>query len=271
VNRSAARAAVSDTFGTALCEWQRGGTEPEVIERLDGYRDPGGGPEFYLAPFDKWPDCERHAMRFVRGRVLDVGCGAGRVSLHLQSRGFEVVGVDYSALALRAAKERGVRNLWRAHVDEISSRLEEFDTIVMFGNNFGIFGTPGALREGFSEWARTSAPGTRILAESTSPYGGGAPGIDRAHYRKNVRDGVMPGQVRLRTCYKDQVGEWFDWLFVSRSDMRKLLKGTGWQTSRIFGSIPSEPFVALLEKKDLTRGRKSAEPRRGAGPGRPPR
>ena len=32
-------------------------------------------------------------MRFVRGKVLDLGCGAGRVGLHLQSRGHEVVGV----------------------------------------------------------------------------------------------------------------------------------------------------------------------------------
>jgi ubiquinone/menaquinone biosynthesis C-methylase UbiE len=41
---------------------------------------------YYLAPFRNWWPQERRAMRFVRGRVLDLGCGAGRVSLGLQPR-----------------------------------------------------------------------------------------------------------------------------------------------------------------------------------------
>ncbi|MDG6899020.1 MAG: class I SAM-dependent methyltransferase [Nitrososphaerota archaeon] len=46
----------------------------------------------------------------MKGKVLDVGCGAGRVALYLQGWGLDVVGVDNSPFALRVARLRGVRN-----------------------------------------------------------------------------------------------------------------------------------------------------------------
>ena len=39
-----------------------------------------------------------------RGRVLDAGCGAGRVSVELARRGYDVVGADVSEPLLRAAR-----------------------------------------------------------------------------------------------------------------------------------------------------------------------
>src|SRR4051794_33970142 len=43
-----------------------------------GLRQSGAGPELYFAGFRSWHRAERRAMRFVRGSVLDIGCGAGR-------------------------------------------------------------------------------------------------------------------------------------------------------------------------------------------------
>lgn len=45
----------------------------------------------YFAPVHHWAAVERRGLRFVRGRVLDVCVGAGRVALELQARGREVV------------------------------------------------------------------------------------------------------------------------------------------------------------------------------------
>jgi SAM-dependent methyltransferase len=238
----------SDVFGRALMDWTRGGTAPEILERDDGYTDLSAGHELYVARFKDWPSSERQSIRYVRGRIVDVGCGAGRVSLYLQQRGFDVVGLDASPLAVRSARSRGVKQAWCLSIDELSKRLESFDTIVLFGNNFGLFGTPERARKSLGVWSRRTKPGARILAQSTNPYSGGAPAINRSYYRMHKRKGRMPGQVRIRSQYRGQVGEWSDWLFVSRNEMRILLKGTGWHQAKVLGGLPTDSYVAVLEK-----------------------
>lgn len=237
-----------DVFGRALMDWAQGGTDPEVIEREDGFTDLSAGHDLYVARFKDWPLSERSSIRHVRGRVIDVGCGAGRVSLYLQQRGFDVVGLDVSPLAVRAARLRGVEQAWCLSIDELSKRIDLFDTIVLFGNNFGIFGTPERVQRTLDVWAGRTKSGARILAESTNPYSGGAPAIDRSYYRKNKQEGRMPGQLRIRSQYRGQVSAWFDWLFVSRNEMRILLKGTGWHQAKILGGNPMDSYVAILEK-----------------------
>jgi SAM-dependent methyltransferase len=239
----------SDAFGRALVDWAAGGTEPEIIERDDGMLDPGAGHEVYLAPFSEWEPVERRALRLARGRVVDVGCGAGRVALHLQHRGVDVVGLDSSPLATRAAGMRGVRQLWCAPAEGLAPHMDTFDTVVLFGNNFGLFGTPERTHRVLRAWAERARPGTRILAESTNPYCGGAPALDRAYYHRNQARGRMPGQVRVRTRYRRWVTPWFDWLFVSRAEMRSVVRGTGWHTADVLGTVPGDPYVAVLEKR----------------------
>lgn len=238
----------SDVFGRALLAWAKGDTVPEIVERDDGYMEEGAGPDVYLSPFKSWPAAERQAMRFVRGRVLDVGCGAGRVALELQRRGVDVVGLDSSPLAARASRVRGVRDVWCAPIEEIESRLGTFDTLVLFGNNFGIFASPERARTLLTRWAALTGPSTRVLLESTNAYGGGAPGIDRRYYRLNRERGRMPGLLQLRYHYGAETGTWFSWLFVSQGEMRRVVKGTGWRVARVVGTRVSEPYVAVLEK-----------------------
>jgi SAM-dependent methyltransferase len=238
----------NDVFGRALRHWARGGTDPEIFERDDGYTETGLGHELYVADFGRWLPAERQAMRYVRGRVIDVGCAAGRVPLYLQKRGHPVVGLDSSPLAVSTARARGVREAWCMSAAGLSSKIGTFDTIILFGNNFGIFGTTDRLRRVLTSWARRTPPGARILAGSTNPYCGSAPLVTRDYYFRNRRRGLMPGQVRLRIRFQDQVSTWFSWLFVSRREMSLLLRGTGWHQSRILGGPSRHPYVAVLEK-----------------------
>jgi len=53
----------------------------------------------------------RHLPHLNKGKLLDVGCGEGSVSLELQKRGFEVVGIDFSSVAVKKAKDKGINAL----------------------------------------------------------------------------------------------------------------------------------------------------------------
>jgi SAM-dependent methyltransferase len=221
------------------------------MEREDGFIDVGAGRDVYLSPFDDWPGPERQAMRYVRGRVIDIGCGASRVALHLQEQGLDVTGIDASQLAVRASRARGARRVWRLSIDHLANRVGSFDTLVLLGNNFGIFGSPHRLRTIMTEWGHRTSDEARILAESMDPYHD-APLLHQAYRRWNRERGRMPGQVRLRVRYRDWATPWFEWLFVSPTEMRGLLRGTGWHVRRVLRSAKSDPYVAILEKKSST-------------------
>lgn len=147
-----------DFFGRALLDRTAGGTEPEFIERADGPVIPGGGRDFYLARLRSWPLSERSSLRYARGEVVDIGCGAGRVPLHLPERGFDVVGIDVSRRAVRAARLRGVKEAWLMSAQELSREIAAFDTIILFGNNFGIFGSPERVRKGSHKVVEADSP-----------------------------------------------------------------------------------------------------------------
>jgi SAM-dependent methyltransferase len=78
--------------------------------------------------------------------VLDAGVGAGRAALELQRRGRSVVGIDVSSGVVEVARRRGVRDVRLLAFEEVDDSVGQFDTIVMFGNNFGLFGSPSKAR-----------------------------------------------------------------------------------------------------------------------------
>ena len=238
----------TDAFGQAMLDWVQGGTIPEIIERNDGVIEVGAGPEEYLAPSHEWPECERRSLSFVYGRVADVGCGGGRVALHLQRLGLDAVGIDVSPLAVEAARLHGVRSTWCESVDRLHARIGEFDTIILFGNNLGVFGTPERAKRILTRWAAHVAPGTRVLIESTNPYSGGAPVLDRAYCRQNRSEGVALGQCRLRVWYDRSPSKWFSWFFASPSELKRLLRGSGWSPVQVLISANDEPYVAVFER-----------------------
>lgn len=62
-------------------------------------------------------------------RILDLGCGAGRHSIELASRGYQVVGVDISGLMLKEARQRAAK----AGVDVTFVKLDLADLESRFG------------------------------------------------------------------------------------------------------------------------------------------
>jgi SAM-dependent methyltransferase len=76
-----------DAFGQTLCAAYEGEDVFKVVERDDGFVD-AMRTRGYFSDYEDWSPIEQRAMQCVKGRVLDIGCGAGRHSLYLQGRGF---------------------------------------------------------------------------------------------------------------------------------------------------------------------------------------
>jgi SAM-dependent methyltransferase len=94
-------------------------------------------------------------------RVLDGGCGTGRVGIELARRGIAVLGVDADADMVAAARAKAPELEW-VHADLADlHRPERFDVVVLAGNV-----VPYATRraELVAACARHLAPGGRLVA-----------------------------------------------------------------------------------------------------------
>jgi len=99
---------------------------------------------------------------FAPERVLDAGCGSGRVAIELARRGIEVVGVDVDASMLEAAARRAPDLRW-VTCDLVDLDLgERFDVVVLAGN-VPLFTPPGTQPAVIRSCARHVAEGGVVV------------------------------------------------------------------------------------------------------------
>lgn len=120
-----------------------------------------------------WPSEETLVAEHVpeNGRVLDLGCGAGRVAIPLAEMGLDVVGIDISAGMVAAAREQA------RYAPAVSGQLsfdvgdatalafpdESFDTVLFCYNGIELVpGTQGKQRV-IDEAYRVLRPGGRFI------------------------------------------------------------------------------------------------------------
>ena len=237
-----------DAFGHEMYDHFKGRGGYEIIERDDGLFNTSTGPELYFLEYGEWPASEQKAMEYVRGKVLDIGCGAGRHSLYLQRQGFDVMGVDNSPLAIEVCKERGLQRTRVLPVTQITRQLGVFDTILMLGNNFGLVGNPKRAKWLLRRFHNMTSESGRILAQTRDPHETAL--SEHLEYHASNRDkGKLPGEARIRVRYKKYVTPWIDFLMVSRDEMKVIIEGTRWEL-RDFVDGGQGIYVAILEKQE---------------------
>ena len=235
-----------DIFGDAVKDYYEGKKVKVIIRRDDGFVDPFS-PRTYFRSYQDFDLCEKRALKHVKGRVLDVGCGPGRVSLYLQRKGFNVTGIDCSETTADVARKRGVKDCRVMDVRKLQFEAGSFDTVVMFGNNFGICGTRKKTKRMLRDLHRITSNKGRIIAHTM------APGVDREVHRSylqwNLERGRDIGQVTLAFEYKGERGVPFDELFVAPVEMMQLCWETGWKiVDTIIDGPVSRGYIAIAEK-----------------------
>ena len=189
-------------------------------------------PGIFFRTCDELPDAELAALDLCRGRVLDVGAGAGCHSLELQARGLDVTALDVSPRSVAVMTERGVVKAVCGGLDHDWSG-ERFDTLLLLMNGLGIVGDRAGLAE-FLEMARgLLRPGGQILCDSSDLRR--VDDVDELR-RGDVRErlGRHRGETIQRIEYHDLLGAPFGWLYLGADDLATQARSAGYHCQVVF-------------------------------------
>jgi len=219
---------VPDILGQALLDYQHGHANAALTVQCSAADDEQLPAAYFFRTLLAMPELERQALDECRGRVLDLGAGAGCHTLELQSRGFaDVRALDHSAGAVQVMQARGVQQAARHDILDKQGKDERpYDTILMLMNGLGLAGTLEGL-DTFLAHARTLlAPGGQILGTSSD-----------ISYLYEDEDGALVfnlngpyyGEVTYTFAYKGQAGEPFPWLFIDASLLEDAARQAGFE------------------------------------------
>ena len=131
-------------------------------------------------------------------------------------------------------------------IEEVNFKPSSFDSVIMMGNNFSLFGSFKKARRLLKKFHSITSEDALIIAETRDPYKTDNPSY-LEYYEFNKRRGRMSGQLRGRVRFERYIGKWFDWLMVSKEEMVEILNETGWKVKEFIDSEDSQ-YIAIIEK-----------------------
>jgi SAM-dependent methyltransferase len=225
-----------------MLDYQRGEYERGDLRYVDGdRREVGHVRENYFGdPFDPGRlVCERD--RFLRGPVLDVGCGAGRDALRLQAE-YDTLAVDVSTHAVQAARDRGVGNAAVMDMFDLGVPSGTFGSVTAFGTQIGIAGSLPGIAGVLATFGRVTGPRGRAAVDAFDP----AEGADLFGFRPDVRAGLARRAFHFE--YGDLTGRTLVFLLLSPDRFREVATAAGWTVRDVLREEGSPHYVALLER-----------------------
>ncbi len=187
-------------------------------------------PVHYLfRPFEEMPPLEQEALKHCRGKVLDIGAGAGSHALWLQEQGFDVTALEISPGCCEIMEKRGIKNILKKDFFTLPEETR-YDTLLMLMNGIGIVGTINRLKEFFNVARKLLKPGGQILVDSSDLRYLFLE--DDGSILINLNDKYY-GEVEYRMSYNKQKGRRFPWLFIDDQLMEYHAEKSGFRFERM--------------------------------------
>jgi len=220
-----------DLFGKAILDFQTNNSPEAVVTETTISEADDMDVAYLFRSFKDMPKLEKKALQLAKGKILDVGCGAGSHALYLQEKGFEVTAIDISANAIQACTLRGLKNVKVQNLLDIETdpseseqKKQKFDTILLLMNGTGIFGTLAETSKYLQKLKSLLNPGSQILIDSS----------DIIYMFDQAEDGsyMIPangyyGELTFTISYKNQTEEPFPWLYLDYNTLQNAAHANG--------------------------------------------
>jgi cyclopropane fatty-acyl-phospholipid synthase-like methyltransferase len=184
---------------------------------------------------------EQKALLLAKGKVLDVGCGAGSHSLYLQNeKKLNVTAIDISKNAIEACQLRGVENTKVEAILQFDTE-EKYDTIMLLMNGTGIFGKLKNVSNYLQKLKSLLAENGQILIDSS----------DIIYMFDEDEDGgkwisgdAYYGELEFTISYKGQKEAPFPWLYMDYNTLQNAAVANGFHCEMV---LEGEHFDYLAQ------------------------
>lgn len=206
-----------DIIGTALMDYYNGNYSEDIITETNISEEDELPLPYLFRTFKEMPKIEQKALKAVKGKTLDVGCGAGSHSLYLQEKDLEVMAIDTSKGAIEVCKLRGVENA--KNIDLLQLKNEAFDTIILLMNGTGIFQNLENTSKYLQHLKSLLSPSGQILIDSSDL---------RYMYDPTAEGGILVpadryyGELEFTMRYKNLESESFEWLYLDEKTFENI-------------------------------------------------
>jgi SAM-dependent methyltransferase len=215
---------MKDLFGKAILDFQTKNSPEDLITETSISEADKMSVAYLFRIYNEMPKLEQLALELAKGKVLDVGCGAGSHSLTLQNdRNLDVTAIDISENAIEACTLRGITNAKVANILDLDS-TEKFDTILLLMNGTGIFGTLKETASYLQKLKSLLNPNGQILIDSS----------DIIYMFDDDEDGGkwIPsngyyGELTFTISYKTDTEASFPWLYLDYNTLQNAAFANG--------------------------------------------
>ena len=210
-------------MGAAILDYQTKGKAGKLSILSSMFEEDEMPVKHLFRNLEEMPILEQKALSLTKGKVLDVGAGAGCHALALQAQSIAVKAIDISPLSCEAMELRGVMNA--ECINLFDEHLETgFDTILLLMNGTGIAGKIENLPALFNRLKALLNKDGQILIDSSdikyiyeNEDGSFDINLNTAYY----------GEVDYQMVYKDVKGDSFDWLYVDFPLLKSIAESCG--------------------------------------------
>ena len=189
----------------------------------------------YFRNFSQMPALEHAALQLCKGKILDIGAGAGSHALWLQQQDKDTTALEISALSCDVMKQRGLRQIIQQDVFSYSG--EKYDSLLLLMNGIGLSGTLDGFRLFLRHAATLINPGGQLIFDSS----------DVAYVYKNHFPDLTGyyGEIAYRYQYKGKKTGWFKWLYIDRYTLSAVALAEGWRDDFITEDENGQYLVRL--------------------------
>ncbi|TKG93904.1 class I SAM-dependent methyltransferase [Puteibacter caeruleilacunae] len=218
-----------DPLGLALTQFYKNRTAKDVLVSSDVAEDELLNPAYFFRAFESMPKIEQKALELCKGKVLDVGAGAGCHASYLEDNGYDVKAIDISPGCVDVMKQRKLKQVQCIDINRLAP--EKFDTLLLLMNGIGVAGTLKELPNFFKHLKQYIEPDGQILMDSSNLiylYMNEDGSVDL-----DLMNSKYYGEITYQMKYSYVKGDPFNWLFVDEDHLVECAKEAGLTATKI--------------------------------------